>query len=407
VLQRFVSFNRAVGAKEVSMTGLSAAMELTQDGQTMIMDMRMPKVGIEDWRGGDYARSYAEGLTFDMSVPLPEEDILPVENMEMSGGIASYVIENVRLDKAMRWLSRGEMPPTTETDLMSFGVWKVQDLKFTMFDATFYSIDSSVTDVSQFHWLIPTKMTNKTENLTYNIGAVVEMMSRVLPDDQGEPDIELFLKTLGLMESYDLSAPSVDFDVLWEWDEGAGPAKAHVETGLDGYGTFVFDLSGELGRFNEWVTLGLGEEGEEGASEAEFITFIDQNMSFEGASLSMQDRGGNDRLFDLTVALADLLKDDFPEIAAFAAYDKDTLKLLLSSTIKGGAELGAAELPEIRDYASALADYATEGGSFTVALSPDTPIRMKTFRKLSGISGPQEAKAFLDQLGFSITHQGN
>lgn len=404
MLQSFAAYSRAVGAKQMAMTGLSLAMEMTQDGQPMNMQMSIPSAGVTGWRGADYQRSYAEGVTFDMAISVSKTDEMPFELVEMSGGLASYSVENVRLDKALSWLARAEIPPTTETDLMSLGLWEFKDMSFTLFDAPFYAIESSVTDMSNFNWLVPTNITHKTDNLVYNIGALFEIFTELSPDIQDNPDLEMFAKALSVMETYDLSAPSMDLAFAWNWEEGSGPASLFMETGLDGYGTFAFDLGGRLGRFEAWEDV--AKEVEAGGDKDLLEALAQESLAFGGARLEMQDRGGNDRLFKLVIALADLFKDENPQWAALAAYDEETLKLLASSSIIGGAGLAAKELPEVRGYAKALADYITEGGTFTIALAPETPISFETLSQFSDIHDPQRAKDLFDAMGFKVTHTG-
>jgi hypothetical protein len=405
VLQRFATYYRAMGAKDVSMTGLSSVVEMTQDGQVISMNMGMPKASIKNWHGGDYGYSAVEGLTFDMAVPLPEDDDVPFESMEMSGEVAAYSVEDIRLDKALRWLARGEVPPPTEIDLMSLGVWKMTDMSFAMFDAPFYSIDSSVTDLSNFHWFVPTDISSKTENLVYNFGALFETLSDVIPElQEGEPEIKAtLLNVLEIAKEYDLSAPSTDIGFKWRWDPAIGAASLSMETGLDGYGTMAMDVSGAIANFQRWVDEANVEE----RSGEQFEALMAETASLSGFRFEMDDRGGNDRLFDAVIAIGEVLKDISPEAATLAAYDKDTLKLLLSSSIKGGAEFAASAFPPVRDYASALADYFTKGGKFTIALTPDTPLTMETLAGIEEVEALSEIEALLEAFGFSVTYAPN
>jgi len=143
---------------------------------------------------------------------------------------------------------------------------------------------------------------------------------------------------------------------------------------------------------------------EEADGEEAFEAFANQSFAFNRQSFLMTDRGGNDRLFHAAIDIAKVLKDDVPEVAVLAAYDAETLKLLASNAIIGGAALVAEEFPVINDYAKALAGYVSDGGTFKVALEPEDPIRIKTFRKLSDIDSPEKAQAFLEALNFTVEH---
>lgn len=404
-LQTFAAYSRAMGAKALSIEGFSMDFGMRQNGEDISMTMAMPILRLEGWQGGNYARSSAENLSFNVIAPNDEADeSFPLETIEMSGSVGSYLIENVRFDKVLGWLARGEMPPTTETDLMSLGVLRMKDQTFSIFGTPFYAIDSSVTDMSQFHWLIPTRMTHETDNLVYDIGALLDTVMKLSPELAEDTDFATFGKAMTLLADYDLSAPSMDVDFKWLWDQDKGPASLSMETGLDGYGTFAFDFSGLVGGFDSWVS---GFAGREDKTQAEaFEAFAGRHFAFGGMRVTMNDRGGNQRLFDLIVAMADIFKDENKEWETIAAYDEEALKLLASSAIKGSAAFAGKELPEIHDYAKALADYITEGGTFTIALAPEAPIQFKTLRKAGAIDSPQEGKAFLDELGLAVTYSG-
>ena len=405
-LQLISTYYRAIGAKDVSMTGASVAMEMTQDGQAFSIDMKIPKTGFKGWRGGDIDLSYAEGITFDMEVPFPEDDDVPFESMDMSGGLAYYSVENFRLDKAFRWLARGEMPPTTETDLMSLGIWTMKDTSFTMFGAPFYSIDSYIIDLSNFHWLVPNDAEIKIENLVYDIGAFVDVIIELLPEDVPDrEEIDMVSTSLDVLKDYDLSAISLDLSLDWDWNPETGVTKMSYFSGLDGYGTANFDLIGAMANFEQWAEAvqNADENGEE--DPGDFEEFFADTFRLDGMRFEMDDRGGNDRLYDAVIALSKVLKDVHPSWEVASAYDKDTLKLLLSSTIKGAAGSMASEFPPITGYADALAKYLSDGGKFSVELVPDTPITADALEGLEGrVEGPEDIEAVLDDLGFSIRH---
>ena len=407
LLKTWASYSLAIGAKQVSMAGTSMAMEMLQDGLSMNMTFAMPLLEYEGWHGVDYKRGYAENMTFDIDMAMLEVDPdFPLERMEMSGALGSYLVEDIELSKAMNWLARGEMPPTSETDLMSFGRWTLKDFNMNFLGEPFYSIESSYLDVSQFHWLVPTKIEGRTENLVYNIGGFLDTFLELMPADELDPeDLQKTRKGLEVLAVYDLAAPSVDMGLDWEFNPDTGKSQLAVDTGLDGYGTMAFDMSGFMGEFEGWVEI--FNEAEDGAGEEVLQAFVNKNFVLNGMRFQMQDRGGNDRVYDVVKELAEAFKDETPEIAAIAAYDKDTLKILVSSSIKGGAEFAASEFPPIRDYAAALADYLTDGGSFAIALAPDQPVRMKELRKFSEFDNPQEGiELLVDQLGFTVTHEG-
>ena len=208
-----------------------------------------------------------------------------------------------------------------------------------------------------------------------------------------------------VLKDYDLSAISLDLSLDWDWNPETGATKMSYFSGLDGYGTANFDLIGAMANFEQWAEAvqNADENGEE--DPGDFEEFFADTFRLDGMRFEMDDRGGNDRLYDAVIALSKVLKDVHPSWEVASAYDKDTLKLLLSSTIKGAAGPMASEFPPITEYADALANYLSDGGKFSVELVPDTPITADALEGLEDrVDGPQDVEAVLDDLGFSITH---
>ena len=406
-LQSFVGYSMSMGAKKLSMRGYTMGFDMTQDGMDAVMKMDMPLIEMEGWRGGDYKRSYAENITFDMSVPNEEQDEdFPLESIDVSGTIGSYLIEDVRLNEGLEWLVRGEWPPVTETDLISFGRFTTNDMNFSIFGAPFYSIESSTTDMSEWHWLVPTKIESTTENLIYDIGSLFETIVSLIPEGEGGEQAEEFARfktAMDALEAYDLSAPSMDFSFNWDWNPDTGEGALKYFSGLDGYGTMTFDISGAVANFQRWVD----EEAKGPQPGDQFTELMEETTFLYGMRLEMEDRGGNDRLYDATLALANALKDDVPELATLAVYDKSTLKLLVANSIIGGAGFIKEEVPVAFDYANLLAAYLSEGGKFTIALEPDTPMDAAAFAELEGLEDPEQIEPLLEKFGFSVTHTPN
>jgi|GEM_PF-3349483 len=400
-LQRFAAFSRAMGAESLSMEDVSVVFEMLQDGEKLGITMSLPLSEVEGWQGGDYVRSYAENISYLFVGPNEEADEdFPLKQIEISGKIGSYLVENVRLDKALAWLARGEMPPTTETDLMSLGTWTVKDQTISLFDAPFYSIVSSETDLSQFRWFIPTKIQQQTQGLVFDMGSFVETITSVAPALKNDPEVASMFDILAVLDDYDLAAPSMDMDFNWLWEPDAGPASLTLQTGLDGYGTMEFDLSGLLGRFNDWVDL--SETSESLGGEQRFSDYVTDTVAFTNISLTMNDRGGNDRVFELLAALAEALEDTNPNSSAITGYTPKELKQLVSGGIMSMS--GLIGIPELRGPAQSLAQYVSEGGTFDMALRPSKPVRLHVLDRLSKLDGPQDMWTFFEQLGLQISH---
>ena len=403
--QTYASYYRAFGAKLVSTEGMSTLMDMTQDGLNLKMSFLMPLSVTRGWHGGDFEHSSIENMTFNMDMPLPDaNESFPYDSVEMSGSFGSYLIEDLRLRNALEWVARGEWPPTTETNLMSFGKWTIKDADISMFGAPYSSIESSVTDLTKFHWLIPTEVKSKTENLVYDFKAFSDVIESISQTEGADPEqIGIVAKAINVLEGYDLAAVSMDLDIGWDWDPATGVGELRYFSGLDGYGTMALNVNGAIPAFREMAQL----VGAEGTSD-QFDDLMAKSTALGGFKFEMEDRGGNQRLYEVASALGKELKEYSTELAVLAAYDVDTMKLLVGNAVKGAAAIPASEFPPAAKWADALANYLTDGGTFTVEMKPKTPISIETLEALEGdVETPEEMEAILDEWGFRVAHAPN
>ncbi|MEO1475929.1 MAG: hypothetical protein AAFS13_06055 [Pseudomonadota bacterium] len=391
------AFNRAIGAEEMVLEGLVYDFAMEADGETVELDMAIPLTRIEGWAGGDYDRVVSEGASFAMSVPAdPDgESDIALETIDISGSFGSYIVENMQLDRVYRYLAMGEMPPRTETDLMSLGTWTVENMQYSMFGSDFYSVDKSVTDLSGFHWLIPTDVTLDIDKLSYNFAGLFQSLAAADPTFSEDEDLEAFMAVLPVLDEYGLAAPSIDVDMSWLWDAEEGPGDLMLACGLEGYGTMAMDVSGLLPAFD-----GAADQLEAQGFDA-LEALFSQDTALTGASLTLADSGGIDKLFALAIDVAKVLPDTGgPDISNMTP---EGLKGLAIGGISFGSSQAAQVFPPAADYAASLVQYIQTGGNFSVSLSPERPLEAKDFAKMSALV--EDPDALVNLLGLNVVHE--
>lgn len=398
-LQAYAAFQRAMGAASLTMSGLTFDMAMTEDDAPMSMSYTISSITTEGWQGGDIASSVTDRTIFTASVPMDEEDEdFPFENMDMSGDYRRQTVTDIRLDKALGWLARGELPPRTETDLMSLGVWTADGITFNMFGDTFYSMGAYVMDMSGFHWLVPTAIDMRVDDLVYNIGPLMRVVADTDPDFADSEERQTLLDVLSVMDKYGLSAPSFDADIAWRWDPETGPANLNMTYGLDGYGTASTDLDIVSSSFDDLASLFDIED--EDAREAAFKQMAEQDMRFSGFSLELNDQGGLDKLFSMAIEIMNIVPNE--ETAAFANMEPEDLRAMAAGLVPLGAFELSKVFPPAAGYARTMSSYINEGGKLRIAAEPPTPLSSKEIEKLPDLAS--DTDKIVDMFGLSVVH---
>ena len=398
-LQTYAAFQRAMGAASLTMSGLTFDMAMTEDDAPMSMSYTIGSIITEGWQGGDIASSVTDRTIFTASVPMDEEDEdFPFESMDMSGDYGRQTVTDIRLDKALGWLARGELPPRTETDLMSLGVWTADSITFNMFGDTFYSMGASVIDMSGFHWLVPTAIDMRVDDLVYNIGPLMRVVADTDPDFAEAEEHQAMLDVLGVMDKYGLSAPSFDADIAWRWDPETGPANLNMTYGLDGYGTASTDLDIVSSSFDDFASL-FDIEDEE-ARKAAFQLMAEQDMRFSGLSLELDDQGGLDKVFSMAIEIMNIMPNE--ETAAFANMEPEDLRAMAAGLVPLGAFELSKVFPPAAGYARTVSSYISEGGRLRIAAEPPTPLSSKEIEKLPDLAS--DTDQIVEMFGLSVVH---
>lgn len=397
-LQNFFAMNRAIGAKSTMMSGLVFEMDMITEGQPADIRVTVEETTTTGWKGGDVAKSTSTGLAYEMTAPFPQEDDvqLTADSFDFSGGVASYEVTNMRLDEAYSWLVKGELPPASDTDVLSLGTWTASGEKYSMFGADFYSVSNYEIDMSEFHWLIPTKVDFKFNDMKYDFGALLEQVATLIPEGEGDAEMAQALAMMDLFEPFGITAPVLDMNLSWRWDAEKGPGQLGMEFIMDGYGRLAMEMNASVADFAT-LHAAFSEAAEGGPNPRELLT---ATSSLSNISIEMEDFGGVDKLMEMTIEFAKTQPDD-PNLAGLANFQPEGLKGMLTGMIALGAPQAAAEFPEVQAYSMALINYINDGGKLRVAIDPETPLDAATMAGLQALDGPS---AMVEQLAFTVEH---
>ncbi|MEO1407653.1 MAG: hypothetical protein AAFV54_14355, partial [Pseudomonadota bacterium] len=397
-LQDVAAFNRSIGAEEMALEGLSYDFAMTSAGDEVAMAIALPSMRVEDWEGGNVGRVASENMSFSFSLPgnfVDSDSESDLEKIEMTGSFGTYLIEGVQLDKAYRYLALGEMPPRTETDLMSLGTWVLEDMTYSMFGAEFYSIRKSVVDFSGFHWLIPTDFSLDVDDLSYDFGSLFQNIVALDSELSEDEDLEQFMSILPVLEEYGLAAPVIDIEGQWRWDAEGGPASMGFAYGLERYGRVALDLSGVLPDFAS--AAASIESSDRDAIDALFS----RESAFSGGSLVLEDLGGIDNALSLAIDVAKVLpKGDGLDISNMSP---EGLKGLAIGGLSFASSQAVQVFPPAAEYIASLSQYISDGGTLSLSVAPERPLVAKELAKLPELI--EDADTFVNLIGLSVVHE--
>ncbi|MEL6567986.1 MAG: hypothetical protein AAFQ22_06170 [Pseudomonadota bacterium] len=415
-LRHAAAWARTLSLDVIALTGATTSFEMSQFGETSQFSYNAEFIGYRGLNRGDLAAADTLGVTgvFDFQFPdfaqsFETPGSVPVMMSfpaEFNG--ASSTVRDLRLSRVLEAIVDGELFPHTETDAVSFGLWQVEDMNYTLDGATFLELTSMDVDMTEGHWIFPKMARLDIDGLVYDYAAYAPLFMDAIPIDdpawEGVPE-----QILEILERYNLLGPKADFDAVWNWSPEAGDISLTFEQDTEGFGVFSFDASGAIPAYSDWAPK-LPTDGSEldDAAQDELTRLFEDEAVFEGLRMTLRDEGGLDRYFGATVEVAQVLPEDIPQVAAFRTYDEETLRSMLGGFLLMGAGQANREVPGFSAWAQAFADFIKEGGTLSMAFEPETPLtglRMAEIDAEYGADPPPEV--IIEALGIRVEHTAN
>ena len=394
---------RSFSFDAVMYSDMNVTLEMVQMGADMKMDMDIPLSGIRSYKRGDMAYSASWGSTFDMQMPFPDFTQIDVSDepvfttLPLTGGIALSAMSDMRLSKAFEALSNWEMPEASETDFMSLGRWIMQDYNVDMDGTRVFNADLIDADLTEFHWLLPTRIALDVDNFQYDIGAVASQFLAKMPDDAGPSPNEMaqILNAINIVNEYDFGCLCGDYKVEVTWDETNGDLDYREEGQFAK--AFKSQLSLDMTLPTPATITGLIDaDADESAYEAAF----ESDYTFIGIKGKISDTGGLDRAFNMAHALGQEFKDQ-PQMALLAYNEPEQLRELFVSGTTMMKAMVSQELPVAADWIDALAGFIKEGGTLSYGATPSKPLNMVDMEQLDPDLNPD---AFVEAFKPYVTH---
>ena len=378
-------------------------------GAESSMVISIPMTGIRGYQRGDMAYSGSWDTTMKASLPMPDmaameagEVETPVfKSYEMSGGIALSVVEDVRLAKALEAVTNWSLPEASETDFMSFGRMLLVDYQLDFAGKPMFGLDRMELDLTQFHWLLPTKISLDVDNLSYQIGDLMAVMFEDLGEDLGPGmDMQMFQKGLAIAKQYEFDCFCGDYSVEFSWDEKTGDVGYREQGQLMAAFQSLTTLDMTVPKPATIAALLTDDDGDEAAYELALGLAFTEAFEFRSAKGQITDTGGLTRLFEMAHAIGEA----FPEqegMSILAYNSPEQLRDMAVSSFSFVRPMVREELPAAEAWLDAVSDFVSDGGVLTWQFAPKKPLTVVTFVGFGNDPDPAE---IVETLGFSVTH---
>ena len=359
MIRGYAAIGRAMSARAIVARGVTATFSSSAGETRSNMTFDMPFYGQRGVARGDIDAAVLTGLSFTLDGSSAGADGAPAAPFAMTGGVGRYSITGLKLAKLLDYWSRGESPPPKETNLLSLGVWESENERYTIGGAPFYSLDNAKSDLSKFRWFLPTQMTSRVKNLSYDIGGLMSFSANAAPQGEGAADIR---NLVSLLEKHGFSKISGSGDFTYDWAPDTGAARIVSSNDIVTLGRVDLEAGAGLPTFKAFASL-HPKKGE--AFDMARLSTLFAEASLANASITVADKGVLARGFalaaDLQAAQAGAPAGSIkgPELRAAAAFSMRSL--------------GAAPTPLAPVYA-AVADFIADGGVLNLAATPASPI---------------------------------
>jgi hypothetical protein len=384
--------------------GVTGAIEYSADAMKFKGALSMANLAARNAKGADVELAVARDIKFNggMDVaPFGSKDAKDMQHTDISLALGLESIEDFRLAKASKYLVDLKLPPRTETDLMSLGVFHMRDMKVGQNGLDLYALKDASFDASGWHWLVPTKMRIEVKDLTtYNRNAMLAAYEGMKRSAKAAGEPEPPLSTV-LPPEMDASMKKYGFDVTtggggfgWNWDPKTGAGKVDADFHVDKLAHSALHFEALLPSFEE-VSKMLPEDKAPTEAQMDAVSkLFNDKMALKNASFDLVDEGALTKGFAFVNEMETTRQgptDQKPKSV-------DMLRAEMANGFRTQAsEMKANKKPRNAAAMEAIAAFLEKGAPIHFLLNPAAPVMLSQFEGLMG----DDEKA-LETLNFTV-----
>ncbi len=401
VLQVVSAFTQSYGIDTAAYLDMKMGFEMTQFSEKIAYDISVASIGARGMRGGDLDGMYMRDVAYVFQTPSPSGGSIPIDYK-----ISLTTAEDMRLGKVFEHLARGVVPPRTEANLMSLGVWRSEKESMKFGGKDFYSVDATMFDGTGFHWFIPTRLAASATNASLDIGSFMDMIAGMAPAanptdpfaSNAGPSRDDVLAIKTLIEKHGFSKMTFNSGFGWNWNASNGETK--IDVSLDGRDFLKLGLKYEGGFPSFKAVSDLIPDNIEATDETALQKVFADNSSLKLVEFNVEDRGGLTKIYGLVGELAPAMN------LGPQAMTAENVRTMASSLIKTTAAGASAQIPEIPTLLNPVANFLEQGGKLRFAIQPPRPMPFANFESMGmGVMmGATTPSQLIKDLGLRSEH---
>ncbi len=409
VLQVVSAFTQSYGIDTAAYLDMKLGFEMTQFEEKIAYDINVASVGARGMRGGDTDGMYMRDAAYVFHTPSPTGGAaVPIDYK-----VSLMTAEDMRLGKVFEHLAKGVVPPRTESNLMSLGIWRSEKEAMKFGGKDFYTVDSTMFDGTGFHWFIPTNLKSTATNATLNIGSFFDMMADMAgtppvadPNDPfgGEygydtgPSRDEVLAIKALVEKHGLSTVSMNSNFGWTWNATNGDAK--LDFGVDGKDLLKVAAKYEGGFPSFKAVSDLIPDNIEATDQAALSTLFSNNSTLKLIEFNVEDKGGLPKIYGIMGEFAPAMG------MGGAPMTADNVRQMAASGLKTMAAAASQEIPEIPTLLNPIAAFLEQGGKLRLAVQPTKPAPFASFEAtmMGAMMGSSTPSQIIKEFGIKTEH---
>ena len=379
MLQVVSAFTQSYGIDTAAYLDMKMGFGMTQSGEKMSYDITVASIGARGMRGGDLDGMYMRDAAYVFAGPAPDGGTLPIDYK-----VSLMTAEDMRLGKVFEHLAKGVVPPRTESNLMSLGVWRSEKESAKIAGKDFYSVDSTMFDGSGWHWFIPTNIKSSATNATLNIGAFFDMAADLVgttpaadpstdPDDafgdyayDAGPSRDEILAMKALVEKHGLTTLTMNTGFGWNWNATSGDAK--LDFSLDGKDLLKIGAKYEGGFPSFKAVSDLIPDNIEATDQEALAKVFSASTSLKLVELNLEDKGGLPKIYGIMGEFAPMMGLGAEPMTA------DNVRTMAASGLKTMAAAASQQIPEMPVLLNPIAAFLEAGGKLRLAIQPTKPM---------------------------------
>ena len=369
--------------------------------QSMHMTYKMPLWGMLKLDKGHWPFSVYK----DMEVYIDQniqDTTLPSGSFELDQGgkTGLLTIRDFDVSGLMNLLANRTVPTLQDENIVSLGKWHGEDMTNVVGDQTISYTKEMDFDLSQFHSFIPTRISYSVPEMTYDLTAFGDMVTKMIADtgafeaedfDQ-ETFEEYFSQGMTILNQFDLERLNLGAKFQYDWNPKDGEIDLNLNYAFQDLIGIELEYDGAIGTLEAFKTAFTNEDKPFDFDSLGDI--FDKEGAVDGVRLKITDDNvGLGRLFGLAIELSKLVpEEEAGELAMLQSQTPDNLRLMASSMIRMAGMGMNEKMPPAVGYTNLIADFIQKGGDIELTVSPDQRINKANTRaaKDAGMKTPSK-----------------